>query len=334
MVLISILLLVAILVPILYSYYTSDERVNPSNQNYPLYNLLDLSLNNETRGNITAQVLRFNDTSDNWEVNSDLIQLLQGDLKNAVESIENLEEISLYSINSSYLPGELCFILVTEISEAKNIITTLISDTLSNNKTFWYLDNASFHVFDIAEIAIWNSLSHNVITYLSIFTSYTNYTSNETSYVCSKLDGSTTSPWLTNVSSWNGANQFGKRVSNDLTYIEEKILEVELISLSSCAVGDGFVCENCIRCRFSITYNEDINRNEQFKNFFLLCTMIESIWYVEGIVHTLCECPIDSSWQFSTFIFAFVILLVFKSSRRKVKHSKNDKYVVRRKIIY
>ena len=66
MVIISILLLVAILVPILYSYYTSDERVYHSNQNYPLYNLLDISLNNETRGNITAQVLRFNDTTDNW----------------------------------------------------------------------------------------------------------------------------------------------------------------------------------------------------------------------------------------------------------------------------
>ncbi|MBA7531383.1 hypothetical protein ES705_23595 [subsurface metagenome] len=62
--------------------------------------------------------------------------------------------------------------------------------------------------------------------------------------------------------------------------------------------------------------------------------MMERLWYVESVFHVIRASPVDSSWQFSTLIFAFVTLLVFNSFRRKVKHSNNDKYVVRRKILY
>ena len=81
---------------------------------------MDLTLNNKTQGNISAQVLRFNDTTDNWEVNFALLEMIQNDLQPAVESIDNLDEIYLYSINRSFLPGEIYFLLNTEINNSEN----------------------------------------------------------------------------------------------------------------------------------------------------------------------------------------------------------------------
>ncbi len=336
MVLISILILVAILTPLLYNYYTSDERIYHSNQNYPLYNLLDLSLNNETRGNITAQVLRFNDTTDNWEVNFALLEMIQNDLQPAVESIDNLDEIYLYSINRSFLPGEVYFLLNTEINNSENAIQSLFSFISLNNETFWYVETVSFPVFDISAMAFGNTLKYNAIILMGIRTGHAIYSDNETNCVCKELDGLIASPWIKNDSSWVKNTQFRELVTNDLTCFVDRIIETESFSVyfEDSSGFDIGLYRACISYTINLQYNQDSDRNQQFKNYFIIYTIMERLWYVESINHGVSESPIDSSWQFSTLIFTFAILLVFRSSRRKVKHSDNKKYVVKRKKIY
>ncbi|MCK4844761.1 MAG: hypothetical protein KAS95_03730 [Candidatus Heimdallarchaeota archaeon] len=312
-----------------------SEKIDPSNQCYPVYNLMDLALNNKTNGNISAQVLVFNATTDNWEVNFALLEMIQNDLQPVVESIYNLDEIYLYSINRSFLPGEIYFLLNTEINNSENAIQSLFSFISLNNETFWYVQNVSFPVFDISAMAIGENLMYNAISLMEIYTGHAVYSDNETNYVCRELDGLIASPWIQNDSSWIKNTPFRELVTNDLTCFVDRIMEIESfnVSFDDSINFDIVVSRPFIAYGLSLLYNQDSDRNQQFKNYFILCSMLIRLWYVESINHGVRESPFDSSWQFSTLIFAFVILLVFKSSRRKVNHPNNDKYVVRRKIL-
>ena len=311
-----------------------SEKIDPSNQCYPVYNLLDLTLNNRTNGNISAQVLVFNATTDNWDVNFALLEMIQNDLQPAVESIDNLDEIYLYSINRSFLPGEIYFLLNTEIKNSENAIQNLFSFISLNNETFWYLQNVSFPVFDIAAMAFEGTLKYNDIISMAIYTGHT--FNNTNNYVCKELDGLIASPWIINDSSWVKNTPFRELVTNDLTCFVDRITEIESFNVyfEDSSGFDIGLYRACVSYIINLQYNQDSDRNQQFKNYFILYTMMERLWYVESIDHGVRESPFDSSWQFSTLIFAFVILLVFKSSRRKVKHSNSNKYVVRRKILY
>ncbi len=310
-----------------------SEKIDPSNQCYPVYNLLDLALNNKTNGNISAQVLVFNATTDNWEVNFALLEMIQNDLQPAVDSIDNLDEIYFYSINRSFLPGEIYFLLNTEIKNSENAIQSLFSFISLNNATFWYVENVSFPVFDISAMAFENTLIYNAIIFMGIHTGHT--FNNTNNYVCKELDGLIASPWIRNDSSWVKNTQFRELVINDLTGFVDRTIEIEAYAyFDDYGSPEDTFYDACIHYNIHINYTQNIDRNQQFKNYFILYSMMERLWYVESICHVISEGPVDSSWQLSTLIFSFVILLVFKSSRRKVKHSNKDKYVVRRKILY
>jgi hypothetical protein len=312
-----------------------SEKIDPSNQCYPVYNLLDLTLNNRTNGNISAQVLVFNATTDNWDVNFALLEMIQNDLQPAVESIDNLDEIYLYSINRSFLPGEIYFLLNTEINNSENAIQNFFSFISLNNETFWYVQNVSFPVFDISAMAIGENLMYNAISLMGVNTGHAVYSDNETNCVCKELDGLIASPWIKNDSSWVKNTPFRELVTNDLTCFVDRITEIESFNVyfEDSSGFDIGLYRACVSYIINLQYNQDSDRNQQFKNYFILYTMMERLWYVESIDHGVRESPFDSSWQFSTLIFVFVILLVFKSSRRKVNHPNNDKYVVRRKIL-
>ncbi len=180
-------------------------------------------------------------------------------------------------------------------------------------------------------MAYGKTLEYNAIILMEIRTGHT--LNNTHNYVCKELDGLIASPWTQNGSSWVNNTQFRELVTSDLTHIVDRMIEIESYGIGFYGTS-GFEIGSyhaCISYSIGIYYNQDSDRNQQFKNYFLLYSMMERLWYVESIIHVIRASPVDSSWQFSTLIFAFVILLVFKSFRRKVKHSNNDKYVVRRK---
>lgn len=132
--------------------FADNTEIVETNHHYPIYNLLTLTLNNVTNNGIPAQIVVFNDTLKRWELNQQLLDMINSQLSTLPEYITDLEDITIYEYNDSYLPGELYLILSpkeSKLSYPKALSDSVINYILSHKTTWWYVANLTVDYLDL-----------------------------------------------------------------------------------------------------------------------------------------------------------------------------------------
>ncbi len=298
----------------------SDE-VDPNNQNYPVYNIINLALNNQTSADLSAQIMIFNQTTLEWELNQQLIEVIEQDMQTLATTIEDLSEIYLYSLNTSFSPGSLYFLLVTKINLAQNAAATIISTISSDTETWWYVERASYLIIDLSEIAADGSFKYNVIDAMDIQTGHYIYFENGSeSFACKEQNGLSASLWLFNGTEWVPNVAFRQLLETDLLGLEQRITEIK--DLEARYLHPTFnrdpekICyENIFTFAVGINFTKCLGTEKQLKTFFLLCSALEQFWYVERLSYIRIEKSVNSSWFSLLSIFVLPILLLYKRKR-------------------
>ena len=298
-----------------------NDGVDPDNQNYPVYNLINLALNNQTSTDLSAQIMIFNQTTQEWELNQQLIEVIEQDMQTLATTIENLSEIYLYSLNTSLLPGSLNFLLVTELDLAQNAATTIISTISSDTETWWYVEHASYPIIDLSEIAVEGSFKYNVISNVVVNTGHHIYFENDSqSFVCREQNGLSASLWLYNGTEWVPNVVFRQLVETDILGLKQRITEIKDLG-----VGYGHPTfnqdsekihyENIFSFAVGIYYTACLDTEQQLQTFFLISSALEQFWYVERVLYIRIDESVNSSWCSLLSIFVLPILLLYKRKR-------------------
>lgn len=326
---ISCIVFVALLVGMMFSQIVGSNvsnEVDPNNHNYPVYNLINLALNNQTRANLTAQIMIFNQTTQEWELNLQLIEVIEQDMQTLATTIENLSEIYLYSINNSFLPGSLNFLLVTDLDLAQNAATTVLSAISSDTETWWYVKNASYPIIDLSEIAVEGSFKYNVIDAMDIDTGHPIYFENgSTSFVCREQNGLNASLWLFNGTDWVPNVAFRQLLTTDLLGLKQRIAEIKDLEARYSPptfnqIPEKIYYENIFRFAVVINYRSCLGTEQQLKAFFLISSALELFWYVERISYIRIEKTVNVSWFSLLSIFVLPILLLYKRKRNHIEY--------------
>ncbi len=313
-------LLLGMMFPQMVGSNVSDE-VDPNNHNYPVYNLINLTLNNQTRDNLLAQIMIFNQTTQEWELNQQLIGVIEQDMQTLASTIENLSEIYLYSLNNSFLPGSLNFLLVTELTHAPSTSTTVLSTISSDTETWWYVKNASYPIIDLSEIAVEGSFKYNVIDVLSINTGhYIFFENGSETFVCREQNGLSASLWLFNGTEWVPNIAFRQLLETDLLGLKQRIteindLEVAYLHPTFNLDPEKIHYENIFSAAIVINFTKHLDTEKQLKTFFLLYSALEQFWYVEKVLYIRIDKSVNSSWFSLLSIFVLPVLLLYKRKR-------------------
>lgn len=301
----------------------SDE-VDPNNQNYPVYNIINLALNNQTSANLSAQIMIFNQTTQEWELNQQLIEVIEQDMQTLAATIEDLSEIYLYSLNTSFSPGSLYFLLVTKINLAQNAATTIISTISSDTETWWYVERASYLIMDLSKIAADGSFKYNIIDALSINTGHHIYFENGSqSFVCREQDGLSASLWLFNGTDWVPNVAFRQLLETDLLGLKQRIteikdLEARYLHPTFNRDPEKIYYENIFSAAVGINFTKCLGTEKQLKTFFLLYSALEQFWYVEKVLYIRIDSKANSSWFSLLSIFVLPILFLYKRKRNQL----------------
>ncbi|MCG3256126.1 MAG: hypothetical protein KAU62_08595 [Candidatus Heimdallarchaeota archaeon] len=302
----------------------SDE-VDPNNHNYPVYNLINLALNNQTSTNLSAQIMIFNQTTQEWELNQQLIEVIEQDMQTLATTIEKLSEIYLYSLNTSFSPGSLNFLLVTKINLAQNAVTTILSAISSDTEKWWYVKHASYPIIDLSEIAVEGSFKYNVIDAMDIQTGYYIYFENGSeSFVCREQNGLSASLWLFNGTDWVPNVAFRQLLETDLLGLKQRIteikdLEARYLHPTFNRDPEKIYYKNIFTFAVGINYTKCLGTEKQLKTFFLLYSALEQFWYVERILYIRIEKTVNISWFSLLSIFVLPILLLYKRKRNHIE---------------
>ncbi|MHA1419679.1 MAG: hypothetical protein ACTSWJ_00660 [Candidatus Heimdallarchaeaceae archaeon] len=321
---ISCIVFVALIVGMMFSQIVDSDvsdEVDPNNQNYPVYNIINLALNNLTNTNLSAQIMIFNQTTLEWELNQQLIDVIEQDMQTLATTIEDLSEIYLYSLNTSFSPGSLYFLLVTKINLAQNAATTIISTISSETETWWYVERASYPIIDLTEIAADGSFKYNIIDALSINTGHHIYFENDSqSFVCREQNGLSASLWLFNGTEWVPNVAFRQLLETDLLGLKQRITEIKDLEVAYHHPTfnldpEKIFYRNIFSFAVGIYYTKCLGTEKQLKNFFLLYTALEQFWYVERVLYIRIDESVNSSWCSLLSIFVLPILLLYKRKR-------------------
>ncbi|MHA1778456.1 MAG: hypothetical protein ACTSYN_02695 [Candidatus Heimdallarchaeaceae archaeon] len=128
-----------------------SNDLNSSNHNYPIPSLMVLKLNNDTKDGLQASLRIYNRTSQQWEVNKPILEVIKADLSSLTKNIEGLKQISLYDYNYSYCPGEAYLILSPESLEQTGLIANQTIDyVMGHSERWWYVADLSIEYIDLA----------------------------------------------------------------------------------------------------------------------------------------------------------------------------------------
>ncbi|MHA1778429.1 MAG: hypothetical protein ACTSUF_06580 [Candidatus Heimdallarchaeaceae archaeon] len=161
-------------VQVIFSY---NAEITKDNNQYPVYSVLTLKLNNATNGELQAQTQIFNQSINKWEDNQALFNLIQQDLDELPKFIYGLKQIILYDYNTSYLPGCVYLLLSPiELEKIGTVANATIDHILSNPTTWWYVADISIELLDLEPFLLTGLEDHTdeYITRLSIRT-FLNY---------------------------------------------------------------------------------------------------------------------------------------------------------------
>ncbi len=320
----SCIVFVALLVGMMFSQIVGSavsDEVDPNNQNYPVYNIINLALNNQTRANLSAQIMIFNQTTQEWELNQELIEVIEQDMQTLASTIENLLEIYLYSLNTSFSPGSLNFLLVTELDLAQNAATTILSAISSDTETWWYAKNASYPIIDLSEIAFSGSFKYTVIDVMDIQTGHYIYFENGSeTYICREQNGLSASLWLFNGTDWVPNVAFRQLLETDLLGLEQRITEIKNLEVGYLPPTfnrdpEKIYYKNIFTIFFGINFTTSLDTEQQLKTFFLISSALEQFWYVEKVNYIRIEKSVNSSWFSLLSIIVLSVLLLYKRKR-------------------
>ena len=153
------LIIVAIMINAMQVSRAYSAALTPENHQYPIYSLVTLKLNGETRDNITASLKIFNETSGEWQLNTLLLELIERDLEALPEQVLDLKEAVIYDYNDSSVPGSV-YILLSAVKYALTgvVCNRTITYVLSHRDIWWYVEDFSFLVVDLEIFSHINSL--------------------------------------------------------------------------------------------------------------------------------------------------------------------------------
>ncbi|MHA1407992.1 MAG: hypothetical protein ACTSSG_11525 [Candidatus Heimdallarchaeaceae archaeon] len=273
------------------TFFVIKDGVSPNNHNYPVYNLFDLTLNNQTKNDLIAQIAFFNKTANKWVPNQQLIDLVKKDMETFETSMTKLAEVYLFSINYTILPGTLHFLLVTKFSNARRIVHKIVSEISTDVETWWFVENISYPLIDLDYISFENTFKYNVIDTIDIVLGHVLYFENgTTSTTYRRQDGLVAALWIFNGTHWILNEEFIQLVINDIQGIEERIYSIEDLNVTYLTDDLGQKPETDVFCTHiivNIHYKNHLNQYQKLKSYFLLFTILERFWYPEYLSLTI-----------------------------------------------
>lgn len=236
-----------------------SDKLNDNNHKYPVYPVLTLWLNNQTVEGLQAQIMVFNQTSHQMELNQQLLKKIQQDLNSLPALISGLKQLTLYDYNTSFLPGCVYLLLSPDnLSEIGTVANKTISHVLSNHSVWWYVENLTYNTLDLERFA---PLEWLCIDILDIY-STTNY-----SVINDKLiinypsrDDITASLFVYNGTYWSLNLPFLECYNNTLAFLNNQYIFSSL----------------GIKLFFSSNFREYLDNKDQYLNGNNITTTISN----------------------------------------------------------
>lgn len=298
------------------TFSSNATDISPSNHAYPIYNVLSLRLNNHTNGELLASVKIYNDSINRWTVNTEFLNFVENDLQNLSKTIVGVNNITMYSINDTVLPGIVNLFVITEGSESAE---TACNSIITIMQSYWYVEDITIPHLDLRdfdpgnfgdfrELAVFSDDGYALINVQNGY--WTNATEQDAeenyalvlqfrnnSYFCIQRNNITASPWL-----WNGTYWTPNKVFIDILHQDAKLLtdglqkvmnelNISISPLYDCyynqirnftEVAEGADNE-LISIPYKIVFDTSLSRNEQLHLYFLLYSLLGNLWYARSV---------------------------------------------------
>ena len=222
--------------------YGDTIKLSNGNHNYPIYQLMTLTLNNKTQDNIQAQIMLYNQSTDSWQVNQVLLDLINQDLDSLTQYISGLKQITLYDYNDSFLPGEVFFLLSPKVlKDAADVANETIDYILSHNSIWWYVTNITIDYLNLGLFEYFYPLSEDLDEdYISIIdiVSTINYTIVNNTFIPSypQRNNITASILIYNGTDWVYNEPFLKYFNETLEFLNsQEIFQSTGVRLNPCS---------------------------------------------------------------------------------------------------
>ena len=327
-------------------------ELNNENHNYPIYSLATLTLNNETQGDIQAQIKIYNRTSGKWQLNEALLYHIKQNLVELTENIRGLKQAEIYDYNDTLLPGEVYIVLSAEsLMEIDTIANETVNYVLSHKIVWWYVDSFTIEHLDLSDfnfdiykyhfddfIAVINfgtSDSYTIInnTFIPHYPQRNNLTA------CIILYNGT--DWVPNYPFLEYFNNTIK-VLNSFTIFQVNDVKIEPFNLDLVENAIGVLHDfnltptlptNVSQTELNhlfyapstgyiqLTYSSSLDKNEKTMLYFTIFSLLKHLWFIKT-VKPISWVPAGSSYQsssISVFTVGLSLILVAVSLLRSRK---------------
>ncbi|MBY9001439.1 MAG: hypothetical protein KGD64_11015 [Candidatus Heimdallarchaeota archaeon] len=193
--------------------------------------MISFNLNGETKEDVIAQLLQENQTSGEFEDNTEIKKIIEKDLKDLASQIEGLQGITVSDYNNSFNPGKVELVLENIRYTQKKFLKEINSIVQNNLEKWWYVEG-TFYFTPLVEESESRYVTYTDLCCSSITVSFFNHPTDYEGDVSLAYNGSILATMFENDgNNWTTNKVFQEILRNEVISLTKVISGIENISV-------------------------------------------------------------------------------------------------------